>query len=86
MKERFTIFDIAELKEIIASSSKANDSAMQFMKGFEWEYTYETEDDTIVFENDTISIEFTDFFNPYRRTCSVMYWEQGEPKILELVA
>ena len=86
MKKRFTIFDITALKETINSASRNNDTVETVMNGFEWGCTYETDDDTIVFENDSISIEFADFADPYSRTCSVMYLEQGEPKILELAA
>lgn len=43
------------------------------------------EDDSLVFsaggENE-IDIEFFNFNHPIKRSCSIMYWENGKPTII----
>ncbi len=87
MKNQFTLFNIQPLKEHMAASSIKNDEVKPFLSKYDFRYIYETEDESVVFEaggeNDII-LEFFDFNHPIKRECSVLYWENDKPYILEL--
>lgn len=85
MTNPFTLFDIPRLKRSFQNATIANDCLPRFLNSFTFESVYETEDDSLVFsaggENE-IDIEFFNFNHPIDRSCSIMYWENGNPTIL----
>lgn len=87
MKNTFTLFDIELLDKSYNNATIANDCLPRFLNSYTFESVYETDDDSIVFsagdEND-IEIEFFNFSHPLKRSCSIMYWENGKPVILYL--
>lgn len=87
MTNPFTLFDIPALKDAFKSSTLIHDRLADFLNSYTFEDVYETEDDSLVFTaggpND-IDIEFFRFEHPIKRTCSIMYWENGKPVILYL--
>lgn len=87
MTNPFTLFDIPLLKRSFENATIANDCLPHFLNSYTFESVYETEDDSLVFAaggpND-IDIEFFRFEHPIKRSCSIMYWENGKPVILYL--
>lgn len=84
MKKEFTLFDIPTLKLALETASVSHDSLASFLDTFVFNSVYETEDNSVVFYADgknEIEIEFFNFTNPIKRTCSVMYWENGNPTL-----
>lgn len=86
MTNTFTLFDIENLKKSFENASVAHDCLPNFLNSYTFEDVYETEDDSLVFqaggEND-IDIEFFNFNSPLERTCSIMYWENGKPYLID---
>ena len=87
MKNQFTLFDIQPLKEHLALSSMQYDEVKPFLSKYDFQYIYETGDESMVFEaggENNIYLEFFDFDHPIKRECSVLYWKNGKPFVLEL--
>ena len=87
MMNRFTLFDIKNLKRSFGNATIRHDCLPVFLNSYDWENIYETEDGSIVFSaggRDRIDIEFFNFSHPLMRTASIMYWENGKPVIVEL--
>lgn len=85
MKNTFTLFDIQLLKKSFENASIANDCLPEFLNSYTFDQVYETDDDSLVFDaggENRIEIEFFNFNHPLKRTCSVMYWENGVPQII----
>lgn len=85
MKTRFTLLDIEKLAKAIGNASIAHDCLAPFLNSYHFDAVYETEDDTIVFENygdDEINIEFSDFNHTLKRKVNIMYKENGRYKVL----
>lgn len=85
MNNRFTLFDIPLLKKSIGNASIANDCLPNFLNSYTFDSIYETEDDSLVFAaggDNNIDIEFFNFNHPLKRSCSIMYWENGKPYIV----
>ena len=85
MTNPFTLFDIPRLKRSIENASIANDCLPRFLNSFTFESVYETEDNSLVFSaggQNEIDIEFFNFNHPIKRTCSIMYWDNGKPAVL----
>lgn len=84
---KFELFDIALLKESFRKATIANDCLTKFLNAYKFDDVYETGDDSIVFSaggKNQIDIEFFNFNHPLKRTCSVMYWENSKPVILNI--
>lgn len=84
--ERFDLLDITKLKEVLNSSTVANDRLMGFLNRFSFDSRFCTDDDTIVYDaggENEIQIEFLDIENPTTRKCSVSYMEFGEYNVIE---
>lgn len=87
MKNTFTLFDIQLLKKSFENATVANDCLPCFLNTYIFDSVYETEDDSLVFDaggKNRIEIEFFNFNHPLKRSCSIMYWENGKPVILNL--
>ena len=87
MRSTFTLFDIELLKKSLRNATIANDCLPRFLNTYTFDFVYETDDNSIVFEagdENRIQIEFFDFNHPLKRMCSIMYWENGKPIILYL--
>lgn len=87
MANPFTLFDIQSLKQSFQNASIANDCLPCFLNSYTFDSVYETDDNSLVFDaggENRIEIEFFNFNHPLKRTCSVMYWENENPKIIEL--
>lgn len=87
MKNRFTLFDIRLLKKSFDNASIVNDCLPRLLNTYIFESVYETDDKSIVFDaggENRIEIEFFNFNHPLKRTCSIMYWENKKPVIIEL--
>ena len=87
MTNPFTLFDIPLLQRSFGNASISCDCLPHFLNSYTFASVYETEDDSLVFaaggEND-IEIEFFNFNHPLKRTCSIMYWENSKPCILNI--
>lgn len=86
-KNTFTLFDIQLLKKSFENATIANDCLPNFLNSYTFDSVYETDDNSLVFDaggENRIEIEFFDFNHPLKRTCSIMYWENGKPEILYL--
>ena len=87
MTNAFTLIDIPMLKTSFENATIANDCLPRFLNTYTFNSVYETEDNSMVFaaggRND-IDIEFFNFNHPLMRTCSIMYWENGNPCIISL--
>lgn len=87
MTNPFTIFDIPNLKRSFNNATIANDCLPRFLNTYTFDAVYETEDDSLVFAaggKHNIDIEFFNFNHPLKRSCSIMYWENGTPYIMNL--
>lgn len=84
MKNTFTLFDIENLKEAIASSSLKYDLLPEFLSSYDWEDVYNTEDNSTVFSAGNIDVEFFNLEQPLKRECSVLYTENNDPQLLYL--
>lgn len=87
MKSAFTLFDIQLLKKSYENATIANDCLPNFLNSYTFDSVYETDDNSLVFDaggKNRIEIEFFNFNHPLKRTCSIMYWENGKPVILYL--
>lgn len=87
MKNPFTLFDMELLKRSYHNATIAHDCLPVFLNSYTFDQVYETSDNTIVFDaggKNRIEIEFSDFSHPLKRKCSVMYWENEKPYIIEL--
>lgn len=87
MKNRFTLFDIRLLKKSFNNASITNDCLPRLLNTYLFDSIYETDDNSIVFNaggENRIELEIFNFNHPLIRTCSVMYWENGKPVIIEL--
>ena len=87
MKNRFALFDIRLLKKSFDNASIVNDCLPRLLNTYIFESVYETDDKSIVFDaggENRIEIEFFNFNHPLKRTCSIMYWENKKPVIIEL--
>lgn len=87
MKNPFTLFDIELLRKSFHNATIANDCLLVFLNTYSFDQVYETDDNSIVFDaggENKIEIEFFNFSHPLKRTCSIMYWENGNPYIIEL--
>lgn len=87
MKNTFTLFDIQLLKKSFENATIVNDCLPKFLNTYIFDSVYETEDDSLVFDaggENRIEIEFFNFNHPLKRTCSIMYWENGKPVILNI--
>ena len=87
MKRIFTLDDIQGIKDVYDSASLNHDELPVLLKAYKWDDIYETEDGSLIFaagDKNQIEIEFFDFKHPLKRTCSILYRENGEPKILHL--
>ena len=85
MKNTFTLFDISLLKKSYENATIANDCLPRFLNSYTFEDVYETEDESLVFDaggENRIEIEFFNFNHPLKRSCQIMYWENGKPNIL----
>lgn len=83
----FTLFDIQLLKKSFDNASIANDCLPHLLNSYTFDSVYETDDDSLVFDaggENRIELEFFDFNNPLKRSCSIMYWENGRPVIMNL--
>lgn len=83
----FTLFDIQLLKKSFDNASIANDCLPCFLNSYTFDSVYETDDNSLVFDaggENRIELEFFDFNNPLKRSCSIMYWENGRPVIMNL--
>ena len=83
----FTLFDIQLLKKSFNNASIANDCLPCFLNSYTFDSVYETDDNSLVFDaggENRIELEFFDFNNPLKRSCSIMYWENGRPVIMNL--
>lgn len=83
----FTLFDIQLLKKSFDNASIANDCLPCFLNSYTFDSVYETDDNSLVFDaggENRIELEFFDFNNPLKRFCSIMYWENGRPVIMNL--
>lgn len=88
MRNIFSLTDIEHLKKSLKNASVANDCLMSFLNSYTFEDVYETEDESLVFQaggKNDIEIEFFDFNHPIKRTCSIMYWENGKPYIVNVI-
>lgn len=88
MTNTFTLFDIENLKRSLNNASVANDCLPRFLNSYTFENVYETEDNSLVFQagdKNDIEIEFFNINHPIKRTCSIMYWENGKPYIINLI-
>lgn len=87
MRNTFTALDITLLIESFNRSSIKNDCLPRFLNSYTFEDVYETDDDSIVFcagGKHNIDIEFFNFDHPLKRSISIMYWEHGEPHIMNI--
>ena len=87
MTNTFTLFDIQLLKNSFERATIAHDCLAEFLNSYTFDDVYETDDDSIVFDaggKNRIEIEFFNFNHPLKRYCSIMYWENGKPHILEI--
>lgn len=87
MKNAFTLFDIQLLKKSFENATVANDCLPKFLNTYIFDSVYETEDDSLAFDaggENRIEIEFFNFNHPLKRSCSIMYWENGKPVILNI--
>lgn len=87
MKNAFTLFDIELLKKSFDNATIANDCLPVFLNSYEFDSVYETDDGSLVFDaggENRIEIEFFHFNHPLKRECSIMYWEDGKPCIMDL--
>lgn len=69
------------------NASIANDCLPCFLNSYTFDSVYETDDNSLVFDaggENRIELEFFDFNNPLKRSCSIMYWENGRPVIMNL--
>ena len=86
MTKRFRMDDIMKLKEVNMTDSKRFNDLPEFLNKYTFDSVYETQDNSVCFDNDVdkISVEVFKMFDVYNRTVSVMYWENGEPKFIDL--
>ena len=87
MKNTFTLSDIKLLKKSLGNATIADDCLPRFLNTYTFDFVYETADNSLVFDaggKNRIEIEFFNFNHPLKRTCSIMYWENGIPVILHL--
>ena len=86
MTKTFRMDDIAKLKEVNMTDSKRFNELPEFLNEYTFDDVYETQDNSICFDNDVdkISIEVINMFDVYNREVSVMYHENGKPCIMEL--
>ena len=85
MKEKFTLFDIPQLKMAFGASTNRNDLLQKFLNGFEFESVYDTPDDSRVFSTGCkheIHIEIFNFEKPLSRFMEISYFENGQFVIL----
>lgn len=85
MNNTFTLLDIPMMKRSMQSASIDHDCLPIFLNSYTFESIYETEDDSLVFNaggQSQVEIEFFNFNHPIKRSCSIMYWENGKPVIL----
>lgn len=86
-KNKFTLFDIANLKKSFGKATIDHDCLPVFLNSYDFDAVYETDDDSIVFESgegmENINIEFFNFSHPLLRKCQIMYWENGKPQFIE---
>ncbi len=67
------------------NASIANDCLAPFLKSYDFESVYETDDNSLVFDSDDenqISIEFFNFENPLTREINIIYRENGKYVVL----
>lgn len=87
MSNPFTLFDIQFLKRSFNNATIENDCLPHLLNSYTFDSVYETDDDSLVFNaggENRIEIEFFNFNHPLKRTCSIMYWENGSPVIMNL--
>lgn len=87
MTNLFTLYDIPMLKTSFNNATIANDCLPRFLNTYTFDSVYETDDESLVFAaggENNIDIEFFNFNHPLKRSCSIMYWENGNPHIIYL--
>ncbi len=85
MNNTFTLFDIPNLMRSFGNATIAHDCLAPFLNSYDFDYVYETDDNSLVFDAggiNEISIEFFNFDNPLTREISIMYRENGKYVIL----
>ena len=86
VKEQYRLWNVNTMC-IRDSASIANDCLPCFLNSYTFDSVYETDDNSLVFDaggENRIELEFFDFNNPLKRSCSIMYWENGRPVIMNL--